>query len=93
MVLFLCEPAAILEPLSITLQLSTEIHIEYHNALDCSYHKNLEIQCEPMLLDELLHKYCGGVMLRPMGLVKSAFPRIFYYREICAHVGLHLHKT
>lgn len=32
-------------------------------------------------------------MLRPMARVKSAFPRTLYYCEICAHVGLHLHKT
>ncbi len=46
-----------------------------------------------MLLDELLHKGCGGVMLRPVALVKSAFPRTFYYCEVCAHIGLHLHET
>lgn len=46
-----------------------------------------------MLLNELLHQLCCGIVLRPVAFLKSALTRIFHNGEICAHIGPHLHTS
>ena len=51
---------------------------------------NLKVECEAVLLYEVLHQDGSGVMQRAMAAVQGALSRVLDYGEISADVGFDL---